>query len=388
MEKLRPLLAGIVSEAPAKIVFSAPYNKAAACRKAVVVPLAEGWQLQRYTGTQVFHQNFAPEELETRLETLLLEEFSQLTAACAGAEYQLRRTRKGKLLSTRHGAPPAPPAAATAQHNRQKNYLLPEGVALPALVDMGVFTPEGRVVKAMYGKYRQINRFAEQVDDALKGWEKPEISVVDFGCGKSYLTFILYHYLTTVRGLRANITGLDLKANVVAKCNAAAQKYGYQGLRFAVGDINGYTQTTPVDMVVTLHACDTATDYALASAVQWGARYIFSVPCCQHELNSQMQSEELAILTRYGLLQERMTALMTDAVRANLLTACGYKTQILEFVDLAHTPKNILIRAQKAGQPLAVRAKARQEVEQLMQAFHFSPTLYRLLSPVLAAEES
>ncbi len=217
-------------------------------------------------------------------------------------------------------------------------------------------------------------------DAATQG--KGPLRILDFGCGKSYLTFILYYYLTEVRKLPVEITGLDLKADVIEKCGAAAEKYGYTGLRFQQGDVAGYDSPAPADIVVTLHACDTATDYALFHAVRRGAKMILSVPCCQHELNGQMQSETLSLLTRYGIIQERFAALATDAIRGALLEYCGYKTQLLEFVDLAHTPKNLLIRGVKkrpAGSPHGLAAL--KEAQRLMEEFHLNPTLYRLMFP-------
>ena len=195
------------------------------------------------------------------------------------------------------------------------------------------------------------------------------------------LTFILYYYLVELRGMDVRIIGLDLKEEVIRNCSLAARRYGYEGLHFELGDISGYDCPYLVDMVISLHACDTATDYALYHAVRWKAKLIFSVPCCQHELNRQMKGQTLSILTRYGIVKERTAALMTDAVRGNLLTACGYKTQLLEFVDLSHTPKNILIRAVRTVVPRAVRQEARQEVEELKEAFGFRPTLDELLFP-------
>nr|MDE6762215.1 SAM-dependent methyltransferase [Oscillospiraceae bacterium] len=267
-------------------------------------------------------------------------------------------------------------------HNKAKNYIISEDKPFPALVDMGVFTKEGKVAKPMYGKFRQINRFAEIIDDALRerGFDGGKtLKVIDFGCGKSYLTFVLYHYFTEIRGIETAMLGLDLKADVIANCNAAAERYGYKNLRFEVGDISGTSEQGKVDMVVTLHACDTATDYALHNAVMRGADMIFSVPCCQHELNGQMKSEKLSLLTRYGIIKERAAALFTDAIRANLLEYCGYKTQLLEFVDFEHTPKNILIRAVKRSGVPKNREKYLNEVKALTEEFSFEPTLWRLL---------
>lgn len=377
MEELTVALQSIINKSPISIRLSSPREKGQKGSLSLRLLPDGRWQASLPEGKKVRQQNIELKDLSAYLEEQLQHTFYQLQAQTAEREYSLRITSKGKLL-TNNKALAAAIQPAQVQHNRVKASLLPEGTIIPPLVDMGVFTPDGRVAKAMYAKYRQINRFLEQVEDALGGWDKP-LTIIDFGCGKSYLTFILYYYLTQVRGLSVQITGLDLKADVVENCNIAAQKYGYKNLHFEVGDIAKDSQNTPVDMVVTLHACDTATDYALASAVRRGASMIFSVPCCQHELNSQMQGNMLPLLTRYGLVQERTAALMTDAIRANLLVACGYKAQLLEFVDFAHTPKNILIRAVKTGMPVAQKQKAMQEVEQLIQAFSFKPTLLGLL---------
>lgn len=377
MEELTVALQSIINKGPISISLSSPREKGQRGNLSLRLLPDGRWQASLPEGKKVRQQNIELKDFPAYLEEQLQHTFYQLQAQTAEREYSLRITSKGKLL-TNNKALTATMQPAQVQHNRVKASLLPEGTIIPPLVDMGVFTPDGRVAKAMYAKYRQINRFLEQVKDALGGWDKP-LTIIDFGCGKSYLTFILYYYLTQVRGLSAQITGLDLKADVVENCNIAAQKYGYKNLHFEVGDIAKDSQNTPVDMVVTLHACDTATDYALASAVRRGASMIFSVPFCQHELNSQMQGNMLPLLTRYGLVQERTAALMTDAIRANLLVACGYKAQLLEFVDFAHTPKNILIRAVKTDMPAAQKQKALQEVEQLIQAFSFKPTLLGLL---------
>lgn len=368
----------IFSHVIRKAVISKPAANAAYRR--IDVLQKDGYlQLSQYTDKQVFHKNLSAEQLQVLCEQELLGQYRQFDFWTEEKEFHLMVSKKGKItLSSRTAAPAAKQEVA---HNRQKNYLLKEGEIIPPLVDMGIFTAEGKVVASMYDKFRQINRLIEMIDDAAKELDGETVHILDFGCGKSYLTFIVYYYFTEIRHIPVEIVGLDLKADVIEKCNLAAQKYGYDHLHFELGDVNGYKAPFPVDMVLTLHARDTATDYALFNAVQWNARMIFSVPCCQHELNAQMQSEELALFTRYGIIKERFAALTTDAIRGNLLTCCGYKTQLLEFIDFAHTPKNILIRAVKGKIiPNAVKSKALREVEAAMQEFHLNPTLYRLLS--------
>ncbi len=297
-------------------------------------------------------------------------------------EFSLSVSKKGKLLfgkrqtdTHNENIPKENP------HNRKKNYIISEDKPFPVLTDMGIFTKEGKIAAPMYDKFRQINRFVEIVDDAVKNRKDTDgpLRVMDFGCGKSYLTFVLYHYFTEIKGIETEMLGIDLKADVIEKCSAAAEKYGYKGLRFEAGDIGGVSMNGKLDIAVTLHACDTATDQALFNAVMRGAEMIFSVPCCQHELNGQMKTDDLSLLTRYGIIKERAAALMTDAIRADLLECCGYKTQLLEFIDFEHTPKNILIRAVKRENPLKNRKMYLDEAERAMKEFSFDPTLYRLL---------
>ncbi|MFR5170437.1 MAG: class I SAM-dependent methyltransferase, partial [Clostridium paraputrificum] len=234
-------------------------------------------------------------------------------------------------------------------------------------------------VHPKYEKYKQLKRLVEIIDDEINKNEYKELTILDFGCGKSYLTFVLYYYFVEIKKIDVKMIGLDLKEDVIKKCNDIAKRYKYDNLHFELGDINGFKYNNKVDMVITLHACDTATDYALYNAIKWNSKMIFSVPCCQHEFNKQMKSDEFSILTKYGIIQERMAALMTDSVRANLLEAMGYKTQLLEFIDIAHSPKNILIRASKGKISLDKKKEALDEINRLNKEFNFNPTLYKLL---------
>lgn len=361
--------------------------KTAELSKVKVHPVLLGgkrrYQMEEYRGTQVFHTNCSEDEVRDRVLSLLEDGgFRQAEALSVFFQRTILVSKKGvATVKCKKRTDSAP--VTVREHNRKKQYLLEEGTPVPFLVDLGVMTKEGTVVKAKYDKFRQINRFLEFVEDIIPALPKQrEITILDFGCGKSYLTFALYHYLCTVKGYDIRIVGLDLKKDVIARCNRLAEAYGYDKLTFLCGDIADYTGMTAVDMVVTLHACDTATDYALYKAIRWGAGVVLSVPCCQHEWNRQMECESLAPFLRYGLVKERMSALMTDAFRANVMEACGYKTQLLEFIDMEHTPKNILLRAVKkesvAGDKLAERVE--QGVKEILSYCHTEPTLYRLLT--------
>ena len=352
------ILEKIAQAEPYKIIISKPASAQEKYRKIVVEKKERYYQAAAYTQKQVFHRNIDTAELLAYLSETVVGNYLQVNAWDGAYEHMFLCSKKGNAAYKRKktGEKPAAANAAAnvaaanaAAHNRKKKYLIKEGTVVAPLVDMGIFTAEGKVVASMYDKFRQINRFLEMVDDAVRDGQEETLHIIDFGCGKSYLTFVLYYYFTELRGRNVHIVGLDLKEDVIRGCNAAAEKYGYENLHFEVGDIRGYQADFPVDMVVTLHACDTATDYALFHAIRWNAKMIFSVPCCQHELNSQIKAEQLSLLTRYGIIKERFSALATDAIRANLLEYCGYKTQLLEFVDFAHTPKNILIRAVRKG---------------------------------------
>ena len=335
------------------------------------------YQVEKYTDKQVFHENIEIEDLRDYLLDYMENSYKQLAAWSENKTFDLKISKKGKVFLGKKNANNS--NLINKDHNKKKNYILEEGMIIEPLIDLGVFTKEGKVVKSKYDKYKQINRFVEIIDDEIKKNDYKELTILDFGCGKSYLTFILYYYFVEIKKINVKMIGLDLKEDVIKKCNEVAKRYKYDNLHFELGDINGYKYNNKVDMVITLHACDTATDYALYNAVKWNAKMIFSVPCCQHELNHQMKPENLNILTRYGIVQERVAALMTDAVRGNLLEAVGYKTQLLEFIDIAHSPKNILIRASKSNISKQKIEKSLTEVEKLREEFNFNPTLYNLL---------
>lgn len=371
----------ICDERPYKLVISNPLDKAQAVRK-IVIQLQQGkrgyqYQIEKFTEKQAFHINIEERDLFESVQTYFGTEFLQLTAWTEQWEYQGRISKKGKLLCNQNRN--TQKQTIRQGNNRTKNYCIPEGTVIPPLVDMGIFTKEGKVVQSKYDKYRQINRFLEMVEDVLKDMPEEPLHIIDFGCGKSYLTFLLYYYLVEIKKRSVKITGLYLKQTVIEHCRKTAEKYHYDNLRFELGDIHGYQTTEPVHMVITLHACDTATDYALYNAICWNAKAILSVPCCQHELNQQMQGEQLAILSRYGIIKERTAALMTDAIRGNLLEASGYRTQMLEFIDMEHSPKNILIRAVKGTVTEKRKQDALKEVQELIETFGLRPTLYELL---------
>lgn len=370
----------IAKLSPVKIVLSNVADKEQRIQRVQIEKKEKHFQIAQYSDKQVFHKNVDEEELIS----FCIEEFGvnflQLNAWMLRGEASLKLTKKRKLLFDIKKADNSALADEVRDNNRKKNYILEEGRVIEPLIDMGIFTKEGRIVSSMYDKFKQINRFIEIIDDELKKKIITHLNIIDFGCGKSYLTFIVYYYLTEIKKIRVNMIGLDLKEDVIRKCNKAAKKYGYENLSFELGDINCYSAPFKVDMVITLHACDMATDFALYNAVSWGAGYIFSVPCCQHELNAQIKSEKFSLMTRYGIIKERFSALITDAIRGNLLEYMGYNVNLLEFVDLSHTPKNILIRAVKnPNKAENVKLRAMDEVKRMMDEYGISQALYRMI---------
>ncbi len=336
------------------------------------------YQIELFTTTQSFHYNYSILEVKEFLDELLHKEFRQFAFSDDSYDYSVKFTKKEKLLSNRK-LRKSSAETAIKNHNREKEYLIKEGVMIPALYDLGIFSAEGKVINSMYDKYRQINRFIEFIEDMIKTSPPTALNIIDFGCGKSYLTFIVYHYLNFIKKIPTRIVGMDLKEQVISDCNALAKKYNYENLVFHHGDIADYKDSEKVDMVITLHACDTATDYALYHAVKLSAEMIISVPCCQHEINSAIKGDVNTIFTRYGLIKERMSALATDSIRANLLEICGYNTQVLEFVDFAHSPKNIMIRA-KRGKKKNDTSNLLTEIEEFCSEYKVEQTLKKLLT--------
>ena len=334
------------------------------------------YQASSTVGTKVLHSNYTKEEIISYVAANLGEGcFSQLQTQGRCVDGMVLVSKKGKMTIQRR-LQTGRFKEIDLSHNRKKHYILEEGKAVPFLQDLGVMTKEGEIVRTKFDKFRQINRFLEFIEDVLPELPKDrEVTILDFGCGKSYLTFAIYYYLHELKGYDIRIIGLDLKTDVIYACNQLAKKYGYRKLKFMEGNIADYTGSDEVDMVVTLHACDTATDFALAKAVGWKAKVILSVPCCQHEVNRQIANETLAPLFSYGLIKERMAALVTDAMRAEYLKREGYDTQILEFIDMEHTPKNILIRAIYTGN----KGKNTEAIRTCEEMLHIDPMLGRLL---------
>ena len=386
MSDLQSLFTDCLNETLIRVILSNPSSKDGVikiCARPMLKNKSLLFQIEEYTKTQVFHKNLTAGDASSYLTGKLSSDTSSQTASFKNALVETQSftanvlvSKKGTITIKKKMNASAKQPKISLSHNRKKKYILEEGIPVPFLIDLGVMTQNGNIVNAHYDKFRQINRFLEYIEDILPSLPTGrELRILDFGCGKSYLTFAIYYYLKVLKGYPVRITGLDLKEDVIRHCNELAVKYGYDKLEFLCGDIAYYDGCSQVDMVVTLHACDTATDYALAKAVGWGAKVILSVPCCQHELNKQMKNDLLSPVLHYGILKERMAALMTDGLRAQILEANGYRTQILEFIDMAHTPKNLLIRAVYNGHC----ADNKAQINELLAAFDVNPTLYRLL---------
>lgn len=384
-EEVKKIFEDFLDDSLLRIILSNPAFKdgAGPCKALKVrvrpVMLKGGmvFQAEELTEKQAFHRNLTREEGVSYLLGLMESGFKQAEVESSRGQARVLVGKKGTVsIKVKKNQQKMVAAPNVASHNRQKRYILEEGKPVAFLEDLGVMTADGKVVRSRYDKFRQINRFLEFIEDILPRLDKSrENVIIDFGCGKSYLTFAMYYYLHELKGYEVRIIGLDLKQDVIDHCNRLSVAYGFDKLKFYHGDIASYDGVDHVDMVVTLHACDTATDYALEKAVKWDASVILSVPCCQHELNKQMDNELLRPVLQYGLIKERMAALYTDALRAEILENRGYRTQILEFIDMEHTPKNILIRAVKQGGP----KDNRKEIEDILQFLGTEQTLAGLL---------
>ena len=377
MEKVRQLLEKNLNENTLRAVVSNRRSKQVS-QKLVFRPFIEKnrlmFQREEYANNQVFHENMDKETTVEQICTFLEKDYKQLDLLCEQSSFSALVSKKGKSTIKENKNQIA--KKIDLSHNRKKRYILDTDEVIPFLVDLGVQTKEGKIVDKKYKKYKQINRFLEFVKDVLPELPKDRpVKIIDFGCGKSYLTFAVYYYLHIMNGRDVEMIGLDLKKDVIAHCNRMAEKYEYTSLHFLEGDISTYDGADSADMVITLHACDVATDFALDKAVHWNAKVILSVPCCQHELNAQIENDMLEPLLKYGILKERFAALLTDALRANLLEQHGYEVQILEFIDMEHTPKNILLRAVKTGR----RADNEESIRACETFLRVTPTLGRLL---------
>lgn len=362
-----------------KITVSSPVKADEEFVKQVIKPIEikgeKFYQAERFKNNKAYHANIHANDFSVYIKDLF-SRYTQINAFLSGRTLTYYVNPKGNIAvkESKNNLT----AATRKTNDRQKEYILKEGENIPALVDLGVFTKEYKVVKSMYDKYKQINRFVELIDDELSNEKNEEITVLDFGCGKSYLTFIVYYYLVKIKGKKAKIIGYDLKEDVVESCNAIAKKYGYDGLTFVVSDVKkDKLYDEKIDVVISLHACDVATDYALYYAIKKNVKHVFSVPCCQHEINSRIRTGngDLDCLLKYGIVKERVSALLTDSIRAMILEDAGYKVDVIEFVDLAHSPKNLMLRAKKTRIPIE---RNKNKIAEICLKYHFRQTLFDL----------
>jgi SAM-dependent methyltransferase len=381
VEELIQALSRLFSKDIIRITVSNKRSASQKAQKVTVRPIVSRgqtlFQFERIIENQAFHENMTKDAAMDMLGTLLKNDYRQLDARTAGWDVSIKLSKKEKLLysekkNDRTGVP--------QEHNRAKKYILNEGEFSPVLCELGVQTKDGHIAAPMYDKFRQINRFLEFIDDIASKDDAEEFKIIDFGCGKSYLTFLVYEYFIK-RGRRVRIVGLDLKRAVIEKCRDIAARHGCDGLSFEVGDIKDYSPAFKPDMVISLHACDTATDFAIYNAISWGARYILAIPCCQHELNLQVKKSG-RLLSSYGLLRERFLALSTDAIRAKLLEYSDYDVSVMEFIDMEHSPKNIMIRAKKRTRPRSDEKKALllDEAEDFLKQYGVTQTLHTLIT--------
>ena len=363
-----------------KISVSSPFSKNEEFNKITIRPIniknKPCFQAERFKNNQVFHLNMSNTEFSAFLENIF-KKYAQICVFKSGVTITFAISKNGKIKRS-ESKNNLQIKQKNTENNRQKEYIFNEGENIPPLVDLGVFTSDFKIVKSKYDKFKQINRFIEIVNDAFVSDTKESITILDFGCGKSYLTFIIYYYFREIKKKNVKIIGYDLKKDVVENCNKIAEKYGYDNLKFVVSDVTkDVLYREPIDMVISLHACDTATDFALNYAIQKNVKYIFSVPCCQHEINKSIKKGgDFDILLKHGLIKERMSALLTDSIRAGILEDMGYSVDVLEFVDFSHSPKNIMLRAKKTKKE---SNKNRKQIKELQEKYQFNQKLYNLV---------
>lgn len=382
MDKVKALLDRVLNEDLVELVISNPRKKDKVTKVKVRPVILRGelsFQETKTSGKQELHANFSKEAMIDNVITLMTEDFKQCQIVTKTGNGVILSGKDGHMTTKYKETGVALKEQKSLTHNKTKKYLIAEGTPVPFLVELGVMDKSGKVNPSRYDKFRQVNRYLEFIEDVLEQLDSNrQQTIIDFGCGKSYLTFAMYYYLNVVKKMDVRVIGLDLKEDVINNCADLAQKYGYDKLEFLVGDIASYNGVDAVDMVVSLHACDVATDYAIAKAVNWGAKVILAVPCCQHEANGKIKNDMMAPVLNYGILKERFSAIMTDAIRAGILEGCGYRTQILEFIDMEHTPKNLLIRAVYTGK---CDNSKYEELLAMEKEYKLSLTLNKLIHP-------
>ncbi|MBP0990315.1 MAG: SAM-dependent methyltransferase [Oscillospiraceae bacterium] len=331
------------------------------------------YQIAYLFDKKVTHSNLSRSDVVDTVSDLLQNHFLQAVFYTSSSDFHVSMYGGFKLRSF----PPTKLPESAPEHNVQKKYILPEGTPHDFLVKLGIMTKDGRVVKDKYNKFRQINRYLEFVDDCLKYLPSNRtVNIVDFGCGKAYLTFALYYYLVIQKHLSCSVIGLDLKDDVIRFCSDVALDLGYSSLRFQKGDIRSFDGSA--DMVISLHACNTATDFSLAKAVSWNSKVILAVPCCHHELFDKISNPDMYPLLEYGAVKEKLSSMLTDVMRAQLLRSVGYDTSIIEFIDTEHTPKNLLIRAVRNSSAKFDREKY-NEYKKFSELWNASPILEELI---------
>lgn len=343
-------------------------------------------QFEKFENNKAFHENLDSGKALNFIFDLL-DKFKQFLFITTDSEIQILKNKKGFSIKKKETSK----KTISLSHNNEKNYILKENTPIPFLIKLGVMDKDGNITKEKFNKFRQINRYLEFIEDTLKELQEKKLindtmKIVDFGCGKSYLTFALYHYLKNIKKMNISITGLDLKDDVITHCNQIAKELNFNDLHFSKGDIKDFKSSDEIDMIFSLHACNIATDYSILKGLELNAKAILAVPCCQSEINQKINQnnkssfkKELSPLANHGILQERFSSLATDALRALALEACGFNTKVMEFIDMEHTPKNILIKAIRTNSSLEKLQEKKKEIDRYTEFLGVKPLLCDLL---------